>query len=83
MNELKRLRTAYKINQTQLANDLGVSRITISNLEREIHSPNLGLASKLADYFCVGIRDIFPQKKKPKEKLINFDTYVLPERFKL
>lgn len=58
-NKLKVFRATKKVSQTKLATDLGVSRQTISNIERNIFIPTLQLAFKIADYFKVKVEDIF------------------------
>lgn len=58
-NNLKEHRTALGINQTELGKLAGVSRQTISLIERGDYSPSVALALKLAKICQVTVEDIF------------------------
>ena len=58
-NRLEEIRKAKGIKQEQLANDLEVSRQTISSLEKGRYNPSIILAFKIAKYFSMSIEDIF------------------------
>ena len=58
-NNLKEHRTALGINQTELGKMAGVSRQTISLIERGDYSPSVALALKLAKICQVTVEDIF------------------------
>ena len=58
-NRLEELRKARGINQEELATILGVSRQTISSLEKGRYNPSIVLAFKIARYFCLTIEEIF------------------------
>lgn len=50
---IKNLRTAYNLNQVQLANVLDVSKQTISNWENNNIMPSIDMLIRIANYFCV------------------------------
>ncbi|HEY9574219.1 MAG TPA: helix-turn-helix transcriptional regulator [Lachnospiraceae bacterium] len=58
-NNLKEHRARLGINQTQLGKLCGVSRQTISFIERGDYSPSVTLALKLAEILQVHVEDIF------------------------
>ena len=58
-NHLKEYRARLGINQSDLGKKAGVSRQTISLIERGDYSPSVTLALKLAKIFQVKVEDIF------------------------
>lgn len=58
-NRLKEHRARIGVNQAQLGKLAGVSRQTISLIERGDYSPSVSLALKLAKVFGVTVEDIF------------------------
>ena len=58
-NQLKEYRTRLGVNQTELGRLAGVSRQTISLIERGDYSPSVTLALKLARICNVSVEDIF------------------------
>ncbi|WP_214711235.1 MULTISPECIES: helix-turn-helix transcriptional regulator [unclassified Exiguobacterium] len=56
---LKELRARFGINQTELAKRAGISRQTVSLIEREEFMPSLLIAVKIARVFDESIEDIF------------------------
>ena len=58
-NELPELRGARGWSQTELADRLGVSRQTVSALERGRYDPSLPLAFRIARLFDRRIEDVF------------------------
>jgi putative transcriptional regulator len=58
-NELVNLRGAMGWSQSDLAEELGVSRQTVNALERGKYDPSLPLAFKIARLFDKRIEDIF------------------------
>ena len=58
-NQLKEYRSKLGINQTDLGKMAGVSRQTISLIERGDYSPSVTLALKLAKIGEVKVEDIF------------------------
>ena len=59
LNQLKEYRSSLGINQTELGKLAGVSRQTISLIERGDYSPSVALALKLAIICGVQVEDIF------------------------
>lgn len=58
-NRLKEFRARENINQSQMGALVGVSRQTISMIERGDYSPSVTLALKLARYFAVPVEELF------------------------
>ncbi|MEE1155462.1 MAG: helix-turn-helix transcriptional regulator [Acutalibacteraceae bacterium] len=58
-NKLKEYRAKINVNQSQLGNMVGVSRQTISQIERGDYSPSVVLALKIAKIFNVTVEEIF------------------------
>lgn len=62
-NQLKEYRSKLGINQTDLGKMAGVSRQTISLIERGDYSPSVTLALKLAKIFQTSVEDIFTYRE--------------------
>ena len=58
-NRLKEYRANIKVNQTEMGNLVGVSRQTISQIERGDYSPSVTLALKIAKVLNVSVEEIF------------------------
>ena len=58
-NRIEEIRRKTGIRQEELAKLLGVSRQTISSLERGRYNPSIFLAHKIARYFGMQIEDVF------------------------
>ncbi len=58
-NRLKEYRARIGVNQQQMGKLAGVSRQTISQIERGDYSPSVTLALKIARVFEVRVEDIF------------------------
>ena len=58
-NRLKEYRAKIKVNQTEMGNLVGVSRKTISQIERGDYSPSVTLALKIAKVLNVSVEEIF------------------------
>lgn len=67
INQLKRYRSELGINQTELGRLAGVSRQTISLIERGDYSPSVTLALKLAKICKVKVEDIFIYEEEDNE----------------
>ncbi|WP_195941295.1 helix-turn-helix domain-containing protein [Faecalibacillus intestinalis] len=52
---LKELREAYKLNQTELGEILGVTNQTVSNWENGNIAPSIEMVEKIANYFKVSV----------------------------
>lgn len=58
-NRLKELRVRDGINQTEMAKLAGVSRQTISLIERNEYTPSIVIAMKIAKVFQEPVEDVF------------------------
>ena len=67
LNRLKEYRSSTGINQTELGKLAGVSRQTISLIERGDYSPSVTLALKIARIFQVSVEDIFMYEEDEDE----------------
>ena len=67
INRLKEYRSSKGINQTELGKLAGVSRQTISLIERGDYSPSVTLALKIARIFQVSVEDIFMYEEDEDE----------------
>lgn len=56
---LQSLRVAAKITQEQLADKVGVTIESISNIERGIHGPSFDTLEKIADALQVSVKHLF------------------------
>lgn len=59
LNRLNEYRSRLGVNQTEMGKLAGVSRQTISQIERGDYSPSVTLALKLAKICEVNVEDIF------------------------
>jgi putative transcriptional regulator len=59
VSRLHVLRAEYRMTQEELANAIGVTRMTIVAIEKGDYNPSLELAFKLARYYKIGIEEIF------------------------
>ena len=62
INRLKEYRSRLGVNQTEMGKLAGVSRQTISQIERGDYSPSVTLALKIAKICEVSVEDIFTQR---------------------
>jgi putative transcriptional regulator len=58
-NDVRERRTARRLSQGDLAQDLGVSRQTINAIETGRYLPSLPLAIAIAHYFETTVEEIF------------------------
>lgn len=58
-NRLKEFRARENLNQSEMGRLVGVSRQTISMIERGDYSPSVTLALKIARFFHVHVEEIF------------------------
>ena len=58
-NRRKELRPRDGLNQTDLAKKAGVSRQTISLLERDEYTPSVVIALKIAQIFNESVENVF------------------------
>ena len=67
-NRLEELRKERGIKQEELARELGVSRQTISSLEKGRYNPSILLAFKIARRFGMQIEDVFIYQEDDHEE---------------
>ena len=58
-NKISQLRKQHKIIQEELANEVGVTRQTITSIETGKYIASLPLAFKIAKFFDMSIEEIF------------------------
>lgn len=58
-NRLKELRARDGLNQTELANLAGISRQTISLLERDEYTPSIIIALEISQIFHEQVESVF------------------------
>ncbi len=58
-NNIQKHRAYKRLNQGELAKELGVTRAYISKLENEHFSPSPKLMTKICKYFEVSLGDMF------------------------
>ena len=68
LNRLKEYRTRLGVNQTEMGKLAGVSRQTISLIERGDYSPSVTLALKLAKICRVRVEDIFSYEEDEEDE---------------
>ena len=59
LNHLKEYRARIGVNQQEMGQLVGVSRQTISQIERGDYSPSVTLAIKIARCFDVPVEEVF------------------------
>ena len=67
INKLKDYRALLGVNQQEMGKLAGVSRQTISQIERGDYSPSVTLALKLAKLCNVTVEDIFEYEEDENE----------------
>ena len=67
-NRLKEFRARIEVNQAQMGQLVGVSRQTISQIERGDYSPSVTLALKIAKVFQVPVEEIFTYEEEEKHE---------------
>ncbi|MGT2847402.1 helix-turn-helix transcriptional regulator [Streptococcus massiliensis] len=66
-NRLKELRAREGLNQTELAQKAGVSRQTISLIERGEYTPSVVIALKIAKIFGENVEAVFRLEGEKEE----------------
>ncbi|MFE6169889.1 helix-turn-helix transcriptional regulator [Viridibacillus arvi] len=65
-NRIKEVRTKKGITQLQMAEDLQITRQTITAIENYKYNPSLELALKLLQYFDLPIKELFTLEESEK-----------------
>ena len=68
VNKLKESRARYHLSQTELGNLAGVSRQTISLIERGDYNPSVTLALKIAKILNATVEDLFSYLEENQEQ---------------
>lgn len=63
-NRLKEYRAKINVNQQEMGKMVGVSRQTISQIERGDYSPSVTLALKIAKVFETSVEEIFQYEEE-------------------
>lgn len=58
-NKIKENRGRLDITQAGLAEEVGISRVTMGKIEKKGHTPDLITALRLADFFEISIHELF------------------------
>ena len=66
-NHLKEYRAKINVNQHEMGQLVGVSRQTISQIERGDYSPSVTLALKLARACGVTVEELFEYEEEPDD----------------
>lgn len=66
-NRLKEYRARINVNQQEMGKLVGVSRQTISQIERGDYSPSVTLALKIAKVFEVSVEEVFQYEEDGNE----------------
>lgn len=61
-NKIKSIREERGIRQNEMAESLGVSRQTMTAIEKMKYNPSLELSLKIADFFNMTVEEIFELK---------------------
>lgn len=64
---LRQLRKREKINQSALADAIGMSQATIASWEKGTRKPDADTVSRLADYFGVTIDFLMGRENQPEQ----------------
>lgn len=68
VNKLKEYRARHHLSQTELGNLAGVSRQTISLIERGDYNPSVTLALKIAKILNATVEDLFSYLEDSQEQ---------------
>ncbi|MDQ0159484.1 helix-turn-helix transcriptional regulator [Alkalibacillus salilacus] len=58
-NRIREYRKSFKYTQQQLAEKVGVTRLTIISIEKKRYEPSVGLAIKIAKVFDCTVEELF------------------------
>lgn len=66
-NQVKEYRETCNLSQTDLGKIVGVSRQTVSSIERGDYHPSVVVALKIAQLFEVPVEEVFQYEKDDEE----------------
>ncbi|MBI2519921.1 MAG: helix-turn-helix transcriptional regulator [Bdellovibrio sp.] len=66
-NSIGDLRAKHQITQQQLADEIGVTRVTVNTIENGNYNPSLELAFKIAIFFKTDIESVFKVRNKGRK----------------
>ncbi|GEL66562.1 helix-turn-helix transcriptional regulator [Marinilactibacillus psychrotolerans] len=66
INHIREIRLEKGITQVKMAEDLQITRQTITAIEKHKYNPSLELALKLLNYFDVPIEELFELRSERK-----------------
>lgn len=66
-NNIKKIREERGIKQIKMAEDLQVTRQTMTAIENNKYNPSLELALKIIKYFDVPLEEVFTLKKEEEK----------------
>ena len=67
MNRLKEIRIAQNVSQTELAEQVGITRMTLSRYEKSEFLPSVDIALRLARILGVTVQDIWIEDEEAEE----------------
>ncbi|MGG7164679.1 helix-turn-helix transcriptional regulator [Clostridium ihumii] len=59
LNKVKYFRLKFSLTQENLANKVGVTRLTIISIEKQRYEPSVSLAIKLSNVFNCKVEELF------------------------
>ncbi len=63
---LRKIRTSSYLSLQNIADDIGIQKGTLGNIERGDKAPSLGMVFKLADYFCISVDYLLGRSNDPE-----------------
>lgn len=82
-DRLKEIRIYHNKTQTQVANDLNISKSIISAYEKNIRVPSVDIIIKLKNYFNVPISYFFDEENEDNYRLTVDITDLTDSQFKI
>lgn len=75
-NNISDIRDNLEITQQELADAIGVSRQSISSIEREVHDPSLRIANDIANFLEYPLEVVFNLTKEVKDTRPQTDQFI-------
>jgi len=67
-NSVRELRARFRMTQTDLAKNIGITRQTVGLIEKGDYAPSVVLAIKIAQTFETSVEEVFRIKEKEVKK---------------